>query len=423
MPQPNDLSRSLVALDQNSTIIAVVEMSQSSWLVGGVVPSIERQPCKELEPSPERLLAVLHRWRDEAVKAGCTITRIALAFEAGRDGFWLARWLAARGVEAHVIHPSSVAVSREHRRAKTDRLDTELLKRGFLGWLRGERGHCSMVRVPTLAEEDAKRPNRERECLVKERTRLVNRMKGTLARLGIRNFRPTLRNAAEHLAALSTPEGSPLPPNVAAELERDIARLRLVIGQIKQIEEARRQRLEEEPERGPHAMARLLARVVGIGIETADMLVNEVLSRPMRDRRAVARYAGLTGAPDESAAKRREQGLAKAGNARVRRGMIPLAWRFLSILLGRRKSGARYRALWSKRSSIPRTPPTTSLMPTLPTAPCHPNCWRGPQNCAGFAPPEPALAAHGFATGWSRVTSSSPTCAAATTSILPATLS
>src|SRR6516165_3334746 len=130
------------------TIIAVVELSQSSWLVGGVLPGIERQARKKLEPSPERLLALLHRWRDESVKAGHTITRIALAFEAGRDGFWLARWLEARGVEAHVIHPSSVAVSREHRRAKTDRLDTELLKRGFLGWLRGERGHCSMARVP-----------------------------------------------------------------------------------------------------------------------------------------------------------------------------------------------------------------------------------------------------------------------------------
>jgi transposase len=196
MPQPNDLSRSLVALDQNSTIIAVIEMSQSSWLVGGVLPGIERQPRKKLEPSPERLLTVLHRWRDEAVRAGRTITRIALAFEAGRDGFWLARWLEARGVEAHVIHPSSVAVSREHRRAKTDRLDTELLKRGFLGWLRGERGHCSMARVPTIAEEGAKRPNRERECLVGERTRIVNRMKATLARLGIRTFKPTLRKPA-----------------------------------------------------------------------------------------------------------------------------------------------------------------------------------------------------------------------------------
>ena len=114
MPQPNDLSRSLVALDQNSTIIAVVELSQSSWLVGGVVPGIERQPRKKLEPSPERLLAVLHRWRDEAVRAGRTITRIALAFEAGRDGFWLARWLDVRGVEAHVIHPSNQAVKKCH---------------------------------------------------------------------------------------------------------------------------------------------------------------------------------------------------------------------------------------------------------------------------------------------------------------------
>src|ERR1700722_2963613 len=177
MPQLNDLSRSLVALDQDSTIIAVVEMSQSSWLVAGVLPGIERQTQKKLEPSAERLLGLLHRWRDEAVRAGKKITRIALAFEAGRDGFWLARWLNARGVEAHVIHPSSVAVSREHRRAKTDRLDTELLKRGFLGWRRGERGHCSMARVPTIAEEDAKRPNREREGLVGERTRIVNRIK------------------------------------------------------------------------------------------------------------------------------------------------------------------------------------------------------------------------------------------------------
>ena len=329
MPQPNDLSRSLVALDQNSTIIAVVELSQSSWLVGGVLPGIERQPCKKLEPSAERLLGLLHRWRDEAVRAGSSITRIALAFEAGRDGFWLARWLQAHGVEAHVIHPSSVAVSREHRRAKTDRLDTELLKRSFLGWLRGERGHCSMARVPTMLEEDAKRPNRERECLVGERTRIVNRMKGTLARLGIRTFKPTLRKAAERLATLHTPEGSPLPPNVSAELQHDMARLRLLISQIREIENARQERLEQEPETGPHAMVRLLARIVGVGIETADMLVNEVLSRRMRDRKAVARYAGLTGSPDESGTKRREQGLARAGNARVRRGMIQLAWRFL----------------------------------------------------------------------------------------------
>jgi transposase len=158
--QPNDLSRSLVALDQDSTIIAVVEMSQSSWLVASMLPGIERQPRKKLEPGAERLLGLLHRWRDEAVRAGKKIMRIALAFEAGRDDFWLARWLWARGVEAHVIHPSSVAVSKEHHRAKTDPLDTGSLMQGFLGWLRGERGHCTIARVPTIAEEDAKRPNR-----------------------------------------------------------------------------------------------------------------------------------------------------------------------------------------------------------------------------------------------------------------------
>src|ERR1700746_504030 len=93
MPQPNDLSRSLVALDQNSTIIAVIEMSQSSWLVAGMVPGIVRQPRQQLDPSPERLAWLPLRWQEEAVRAGRTISRIALAFEAGRDGFWLARWL------------------------------------------------------------------------------------------------------------------------------------------------------------------------------------------------------------------------------------------------------------------------------------------------------------------------------------------
>jgi transposase len=330
MPQPNDLSRSLVAFQQDSTLVAVVEMSRSSWLVAGIVPGIGRHPLKKLDPSEEALLALLQHWRDEAAAAGCIITRLAVAFEAGRDGFWLARWLRARGVEAHVIHPTSVAVSREHRRAKTDRLDTELLKRAFLGWLRGEPDHCSMAAIPTLEQEDAKRPSRERESLVGERTRIVNRMKGALARLGVRGFKPTLRGAPERLEALRTPEGAPLPPNTLAELRRDMARLRLVRDQIAQVEAARLERLQQAPaEDRPHAMVRLLARVIGVGIETADMLVREVLSRNLRDRKAVARYAGLTGSPDESGARRREKGLARVGNARVRRGMLQLAWRFL----------------------------------------------------------------------------------------------
>jgi len=304
-------------------------MSLSSWLVAGIVPGVERQPLKKLAVDESALLKLLNRWREEAEKAGRSIERIAVAFEAGRDGFWLARWLRACGIEAHVIHASSVAVSREHRRAKTDRLDTELLKRAFLGWLRGERDHCKMVAIPTTKDEDAKRPNRERQSLVGEQTRIVNRMKAALIRLGIRGFNPKLKKAAGRLEDLRTPEGEPIPPNTLAELRRDMERRRLLSDHIRQIEEARLERMEQAPGDGPHAMVRLLARVIGIGIETSDMLVHEVLSRRLRDRRAVARYAGLTGAPDESGSKRREKGLAKAGNARVRRGMIQLAWRFL----------------------------------------------------------------------------------------------
>jgi transposase len=325
----NDFSRCLDPLDMDATVIAVIEMSQSSWLVAGIVPGVERQPLKKLAIDERALLNLLNRWRAEAEKQGHRITRIAVAFEAGPDGFWLARWLAAQGVEAHVIHASSVAVTREHRRAKTDRLDTELLKRGFLGWLRGERGHCKMVAVPTLAEEDAKRPSRDRATLVGEASRIITRVKSAFVRLGIRGFNPKLKAAPGRLATLRTPEGEPIPPNTLAALKRDLERHQIVKKQIRELERTRLESLAQAPAKGPNVMVLLLARVIGIGIETADMLVQEVLSRTMRDRRAVARYAGLTGSPDESGAKRREKGLARSGNARVRHGMIQLAWRFL----------------------------------------------------------------------------------------------
>jgi transposase len=238
--------------------------------------------------------------------------------------------LQARGIEAYVIHPTSIPVSREHRRAKTDRLDTGLLMRAVLGWLRGEPKHCSMAAIPTIAEEDARRPNREHQTLVQERTRIVNRMKATLIRFGIRTFNVKLRKASDRLAALRSPEDEPLPPNTGAELRRDMARLQLIRDQIKVIEEARLQQLKHAPRKGTHPMLLMLAEIIGVGVETADMLVHEVLSRKLRDQRAVARYGGLTGAPDESGTKRREKGLARAGNARVRRGMIQLAWRWLT---------------------------------------------------------------------------------------------
>jgi transposase len=306
-------------------------MSLASWLVAGMIPGVNREPLKKIAPNPEVLLQLLHRWRDEAIKAGKEITRIAVAYETGRDGFWLARWLRARGIDAHVIHATSVAISREHRRAKTDRIDTAMLRRGFLGWLRGEPGHCSMAIVPTVEEEDAKHPHRERETLIKQRTSTVNRMKSILIKFGVRDFNPALRKAPAKLASVRTPEGIPLPSNAVAALQRHMQRFSIIKEQIKAIERTRLQRLQRDPTEKFNAMVFLLVRIIGFGVETAQQLVHEMLSRSLRDRKAVARYAGLTGSPDESGSKRREKGLSRCGNRRVRNILIQLSWRLLKF--------------------------------------------------------------------------------------------
>ena len=332
MQKPHDDSKMcLAAFEQDRTLVVVVEMSLSSWLVAGLIPGVSREPLKKIDPDPERLLRLLYRWRDEAVAAGSKINRIAVAYETGRDGFWLARWLRNRGIDAHVIHATSVAISREHRRAKTDRIDTAMLRRGFLGWLRGEPGHCSLAIVPSIAEEDAKRPHRERDTLIHERTSIVNRMKSILIQFGVRNFNPVLRKASEKLDAVRTPEGIPLPANAVAALRRLMDRLRVIKEQVKAIEQTRLQRMQRNPADRMNAMVFLLVRIIGMGVETAEQLVREMLFRNFHDRKAVARYAGLTGSPDESGSKRREKGLSRSGNGRVRNILIQLSWRMLQF--------------------------------------------------------------------------------------------
>jgi transposase len=312
-----------------STIVSVVELSSKSWLAAATVPGVKRQPRKNLSCNPNGLLTQIERWRTEAVKAGHEIKRIVVAFEAGRDGAWLARFLQDHGIEAYVIHAASIPVPREHKRPKTDRLDTEMLMRALLGWLRGEPRHCRMAQIPTLEQEDAKRPNREHKSLVRDQTSLVNRMKSMLVCLGITNFNIKLVKAGQKLAGLRTPNGEPIPPNTLAQLYRDLERLAVIRKQIKAIEQELRQRLKAKPTHGTNPLVLMLAKIFGLGLETADLLVHEVLTRNLRDHRAVGRYGGLTGSPDESGKTRREQGLAKAGNWRVRHSSLQLAWRWL----------------------------------------------------------------------------------------------
>jgi transposase len=334
MKNRSDLNQSYAAFDQPSTLGCVVELSSKTWLAAGIVPGVKRQPKKKLSTDPFELLAQIGRWRGEAEKAGHEIKRMVVAFEAGRDGAWLARWLRDHGIESYVIHAASIPVSREHKRAKTDRLDTEMLMRALLGWLRGEPRHCRMAPIPTLEEEDARRPGREHKSLVSERTRLINRMKSTLVWLGITNFNIKLVKAGQKLAGLRTPNGEPIPPNTLASLYRDLERLAMVRRHIKAIEDARVAQLKEKPNHGTNPLVLMLAKIFGLGLETADVLVHEVLTRNLRDQRAVGRYAGLTGSPDESGKTRREQGLAKAGNWRVRHSSLELAWRWLTFQKG-----------------------------------------------------------------------------------------
>jgi transposase len=190
-----------------------------------------------------------------------------------------------------------------------------------------------MAIVPTVDDEDAKFPHRDRESLVKLRTSTVNRMKSILIQFGVRNFNPVLRKAPEKLDSVRTPEGIPVPPNAIAVLRRHMERFRVIKEQMKMIEQTRLQRLQRDPAEKFNAMVFLLVRIIGLGLETAEQLVHEILSRNLRDRKAVARYAGLTGSPDESGSKRREKGLSRSGNGRVRNILIQLSWRLLRFQL------------------------------------------------------------------------------------------
>ena len=219
------------------------------------------------------LLSQLHRWRDEAEKRlDCQVSRICVAYEAGRDGFWLAHFLRGSGIEAHVMHSTSIPVKRDHRRAKTDRLDCQLMMRAFLGWLRREAGHCRMVAVPTAEQEDARRVTRERKGLVREQTKLINRLKAMFACLGIRDFKPHLKRAPERLDGLLTPEGDPIPANTLAEIRRAMDRLVLVRAQIKEVEDTRAEKIAQDAPAWHHAMVGKLATIHGLGVDTADMI-------------------------------------------------------------------------------------------------------------------------------------------------------
>lgn len=309
-------------------IFVSLELSKSTWLVTSLSPGSERMSRHSVPGGdlPE-LLVCLGALRDKARVRDGRLYQLVVIQEAGLDGFWIHRALEAEGwITSHVVDAASIAVSRRHRRAKTDRIDGETLVRTLMAWMRGEPRVCSMVRVPAVEDEDRRRIGRERKALIDERKRHVNRIKGLLFGVGIRHYEPVRRDRRERLEELRTGDGQVLPAHLKSQICRELDRLELLDMQVKAVEAERDALCSQAREISPQVM---LAGIRGIGAESANILTSEGLFRQFDNRRQVAAYAGLAPSPWRSGSIDREQGVSKAGNPRLRTTMIQLAWLWL----------------------------------------------------------------------------------------------
>jgi transposase len=314
-------------LDYERTLILAIELSNTSWVLAAQIPGLPGVKAKRsIEPTPEALMAAIEDYRTRAVKAGQNVERVVAIYEAGWSGFWLARWLAQYGIETHVIQASSVPVDRRARRAKSDGIDAELLLRTLLAWLRGEPRVCSMVPIPAEADEDARRRVRERAELVAERVGLVNRIGAVLATLGVGEYNPLRRDRRQRLDELRTALGGSLPTHARAKIVRMLDRLELLLIQITELEKSRDAVLEDENPDKAASMIQQLAKLRGVGVQSATVLVREGFVREFANGKALGSYAGLTSTPYSSGGTEREQGIGKAGNVRLRTLMVELAW-------------------------------------------------------------------------------------------------
>ncbi|MGO1081350.1 IS110 family transposase [Inquilinus sp. CA228] len=334
MQSPEGQSTTAAIRFDLGAIFVSLELSQSKWLLTSLSPGGgERMSRHELAAGDVAgLLGLFERLREKARDRTGRDYGVVSIQEAGLDGYWLHRVLAAEGVESHVVDAASVAVSRRRRRAKTDRIDGEALLRTLLAYKRGEPRVCSMVRAPSPEQEDVRRLSRERRTLVGERLTHVNRIKGLLASQGIGGYQPLRRDRRVRLEALQTGDGRPLGPHLRVQIRRELDRLELLCEQIKAVEAERDALLAQLEQTAPPdrpAPTAMLAQLVGVGAETASVLWHEGLFRPFDNRRQVAAYAGLAPTPWQSGKIDREQGVSKAGNPRLRTAMIQLAWLWL----------------------------------------------------------------------------------------------
>lgn len=319
-------SAATVEYSEEQVLFVVLELSSKSWKLG-LATGLGQRMRERTVPAWD-----LCRFEEEVGKAkerlGLKVSaRVVSCYEAGREGFSLARYLEASGIENVVVDAGSLEVKRRKRRAKTDRLDLGMLMNRLIRWHRGETGVWSVVRVPSVEEEDQRQWHRELGALKKERTRHVNRLKGLLAVQGVR-----MKVGSDFLVRLGEVrlwDGSSLPRAVRARLEREWARVELVQAQIREVRALRKQVLEESEAESVEKVRRL-SQLRGIGENGSWLLVMEFFAwRRFENRRQVGALAGLVPTPYCSGEMDREQGISKAGNRWVRAMMIELAWCWL----------------------------------------------------------------------------------------------
>jgi len=318
------------AVDYDSTIIGALELSEKKWVLALQLPGVSRHSRHALEACGDGLASFVERLKAKCAATGPKIGRVILTHEAGRDGFWLARFLNRRGIEVHVIQPSSLPVDRRARRAKTDIIDVDDVAAHFDGLATRRARVCSMVPIPSEADEEARRAYREREDLTGQRRSIANKIDGILATLGIKGYKALRRDRREQLTSMRQPDGDPIPQKARARIERLLDRLELVLKLIEQVEAARDAVLKKDrPADEAERVIRSLTELRSIGPDFPTLLVREAFVRQFRNRRALGGYVRLGGTPFSSGGSEREQGIRKDGNRRLRAAMVELAWMWL----------------------------------------------------------------------------------------------
>src|SRR5947209_9898118 len=307
-----------VPAEARETVYAAIELSKKTWMLGIAHPDRDRPSIHRV--SGGNIAELVSRLR----VAARNNRRILVCYEAGYDGFWLARALAKMDIECRVPDPASIQVNRRARRVKTDRIDVLALLRALIAIDRGERHVCAVVRVPTVEEEDARRSHRERQRLVRERTGHINRIKGLLFAQGIRGIEPKRRRTRIDFGKLTTAEGRPLAERLRCELEREYQRLELIESQLRIVEKERDTADAQDP--AVERKRELLCALQGVGGASAAILSREVFARPFASRRQLGSYLGLTPSAYDSGSTTRCQGISKAGNSWARRVLIEVAW-------------------------------------------------------------------------------------------------